>query len=84
MILEDIQHSHPYITLYHEVIFLSWDRRILGKVESLMIILSPPSLASFRPPSSGGFTVLLCDYLTETCNKFLALIVFSKLPSIET
>ena len=46
-ILADIQHSHPQITLYWEVILLSWDERIFCNVESLMIILLSSSIAYF-------------------------------------
>ena len=59
MLLEYIQHSHPHINCYWEVMFLSWDDRIFCKVDSLMIILLSSSLASFSPHSSGGITLIL-------------------------
>ena len=33
MLLEDMQHSHPHIILYQEVIFLSWYGRMFCRVE---------------------------------------------------
>ena len=67
MLLADMQHSHPHITLYPEVIILSWGGRIFHNVESLIIILLSWSLASFSPPFSGGIPVLLWSSCTETC-----------------
>ena len=59
MLLSDMQHSHQHMTLYQEVIFLTWGGRIFRNVESLMIILLYLSLESFSSPSSGGITMLL-------------------------
>ena len=69
MLLEDIQHSHPHINLYREVIFFSWGGRILRKVESLMMILFYSPLTYFSLTSAGLPTMLLCSSDTETCNK---------------
>ena len=33
------------------------------------MILSSAYIDSFRPPYSGGLTMLLCSYLTDTYNK---------------
>ena len=59
MILTDMQHSHPPMTLYREVIFLCWCGRILRKVESTIMILLSASLASFSPHPYGETTMIL-------------------------
>ena len=64
----DMQHSQQYISLYQEVIFLSWGGRILHKVESLMMILLSASVASLSPSYSVGITRLLQPSHTDTCN----------------
>ena len=46
----------------------SWGGRIFCNVESLMVILLSLSLAYFSPSSSGGLTMILRSYCTETCN----------------
>ena len=68
MILVDTQHSKPHMTLYRNLIILSWGGRILHKYESLMIILLSVYFYSFSLPSSLGLTMLLRSSCTETCN----------------
>ena len=41
---------------------------MLRKVESLMMVLLSTSLASLSPTSYGVINILLCSYLTDTCN----------------
>ena len=47
------------ITLYRADIFLSWGRKILRIVESLMMVLFSAYLSSLIPPSYGGLTIAL-------------------------
>ena len=68
MLLEDMQHSQQHMTLYQEVIFLSWGGKIWRKVESLMMISLSEYIASFSSSSYGGITGLLCSSHTETFN----------------
>ena len=35
------------------------------------MMLSSASIDSFSPPSSVGITMILCSYMTDTCNKNL-------------
>ena len=44
---------------------------MLRKVEAAMMVLLSAYLASLSPPSSGGLTVILCSYMTDTCNENL-------------
>ena len=61
-----MKHSQPHITLYLEVIFLSWGGRILRKFESLMIILLTVYLSSLFPPFSGALVMILSSPFTDT------------------
>ena len=63
-----MQHSQPHVTLYLEVIFFSWVGKMLREVESLMMILLYAYLASLGPPSSGGFTMIICSSMSDTRN----------------
>ena len=84
MLLADMQHSHPHITMYWEVTFFSWGGRILRKVVSMMIILLSLSLASFSTPSSGVLTIILWSSRAETYNNHFGINCFSESLSIET
>ena len=59
IILVYMQHSHPHINLYQEVIFFSWVVMIFYKVESLMMILLCLSFSYFSQPYHGGPIILL-------------------------
>ena len=83
ILLADMQHSQPHITLYWEVIFFSWCGKILRKFELLMMILFSAYLASLSPPSSGGLTILLCSSLTNTWNDNLRTNCGSTWPSMD-
>ena len=64
-----MQHSQPHITLYQAVTLLSWGGNMLRKVESIMMMLSSASIASFSSPYSVGITILCYSSLTDTCNE---------------
>ena len=49
---------------------------MLHKVELLMMVLLSEFLASLSPFSSGGLNILLCGYLTNTCNKNMEITMF--------
>ena len=68
ILLADMQYSQPHTTLYRAVVLLICGDNMLRKVESMMMMLSSVSLASFSPPSSGGLTMLLYSSLTDTFN----------------
>ena len=76
MLLENMQHLHPHITFYCEIIFLSWGGRILHNIESLMVLILMEYLASFIPHYSGGITMLLCISCTETFNEIFGIAFF--------
>ena len=69
ILLVDIQHSQPHISLYWKFIFLSCDGNMLCKFESLIMMLSFACLASSSLLYSGGIKILLCISLTNTFNK---------------
>ena len=64
-----MQHLQLYTTLYKTVLVLSWGGNMLRKVESLMVMLSSAYLATSGTPYAGELTMLLCSFLTGTCNK---------------
>ena len=68
VLLEDMQHSQPHMTLYRKILFMCWGGRIFCKVESLIMILFLTSLASLSPPSSDRLTLLLFSSCIETYN----------------
>ena len=68
ILLADMQHLQPHISLYRAVIFLSCGGDILRKVESMMMILYSAYLASFSTPYSGEITMLFCSYINDTLN----------------
>ena len=78
-----MQQSQLHINLYWEVIFFSWDGKTLRKVESLIVVLFSAYLDSLSPPSSSGITMILCSYLTDTCNNNLGTNFVSTWPSID-
>ena len=78
-----MQHSHPHIALYWEVIFLSWGGDILRKVEAMIMILSSLSLDYLIPPYTGVLTMLLCSSLTNTFNNNFGTNCGSAWPSID-
>ena len=66
-----MQHSQSHIGLYRALIFLSFCGNMLHIIESLMMMLSSYSIASFSLPSSGDLTMLLCGSMNATLkNKF--------------
>ena len=64
-----MQHSQPNMTLYQEVILLTWGGNMFLKDVSLIIILPYLYLAYLSHPYSIRLTMLLCRSLTDTCNK---------------
>ena len=68
ILLSDIQHSQPHISVYWAVIFLSCSGNIWREIESLMIMLSSAYLDWVVPSYSGGIIMLLCSSLTDTFN----------------
>ena len=71
MLLEYMQQSQPYITLYQAAIFFSWGDKMLCNFESLIMILLSAYLAYLSTPSSGGLTMLLYTSLTYIRNNNL-------------
>ena len=61
-----MKHSQPHITLYHTEICFNCSDNIECNVESLIMILSSSSLASFIQPSFGSLKNISCNSLTET------------------
>ena len=59
ILLVDMKHSQPHMTLYRAYIFLSWCGRIDRSLESLMMILLSTYLDSLSPPYYGGLTIIL-------------------------
>ena len=84
MLLADMQHSQPHMHLSQEVIFLSWDGKILPNFESFFMMLLSATLASFSTSSSTGINMLLCSYCTKTCNKKFGINCFFGLTSMDT
>ena len=82
--LANMQHSHPQITLYREVIYfeLGCKNNRQGLIINHNIISS--SLASISTPSSVGLAMLVYSSHTENYNKNLGINCFLGLPSIET
>ena len=76
MILVDMEHSQPHMTLYNEVIYLSSYGIIFHEFESMMMILLYASIASLSTTSSGGLTILLWGSRTETCNTNFGIYLF--------
>ena len=64
ILLADIKHSQPHITLYLDDVFLNWGGNNKRNFKSLIMILLSASLASLIPPSSGTLTRLLWIYRT--------------------
>ena len=56
--------THTHITLYSEVIFLSWGGSILSKDESPVTILFLEFLAYFSLSYFLRITILVCSYCT--------------------
>ena len=56
--------THELVSWHH---FLNWGGNSEHNVESLIMILSPSSLAYFSPPSILALTILLRGSLTGTC-----------------
>ena len=54
--------------IFLQLIFLSCGRNMLRKVESLVVMLYYASIAYLSPPNSGGLTMILYIYLTDTYN----------------
>ena len=84
IILANMKHSQPHVTLFWVVTCLSWGRNMLRKVESMMMMLSYASLAFFSPPSYGGISILLFISLTDTCSKNFGSDCGSALSSIDS
>ena len=59
IVLSEIQHSHPHMTLYRAEISFNCGGNNVCNVETLIMILFYSSLASFRPPSFGSLTRIL-------------------------
>ena len=56
---------------------------MLRNVESLVMMLSSAYLFYFSPLSSGGLIMILCSYLTDTCNKHFGTNCGPAFPSID-
>ena len=64
------------------LLFLNWDENSEYNVESLIMILSSPSLASLSSPSIVALIRLLWISLTDTCNNNFGISCGSMRPSI--
>ena len=71
------------MTLYCADILSSLGDIMICSLEYLVIILSE-SIASLIPTYSGGLTILLCSFLSDTCNHVFGTICGYKLPSTDT